>query len=199
MTIMLSRLTNLRPPGSGKTKTIIAMVGAILTQSLQQQKEEQLHKLQPQVQRPGSSKPAPAPPKKKLLICAPSNAAVDELVLRLKEGIQPLNGPRQKINVIRIGRSDAINASVKDVMLDELVRVKLEGTSGEKDKIIQDRDNLHQEAGKVKERLNIVRPAMEAGNYSHPINFGELISDLLFLSIIRSRSSRLSSHLPFLF
>ena len=98
-----------------------------------------------QLQRPGGAKPAPAPPKKKLLICAPSNAAVDELVVRLKEGIQPLNGPRQKINVIRIGRSEAINASVKDVMLDELVRVKMEGTTGEKDKIIQDRDKLHLE------------------------------------------------------
>jgi len=133
-------LTKYSPPGSGKTKTIIAMVGAILTPSLQQQREEQ-NRAPPQIQRSGSKPaPTPAPPKKKLLICAPSNAAVDELVLRLKDGIQPLNGPRQNINVIRIGRSEAINASVKDVMLDELVRVKMEGTGAEKDKILQDRE-----------------------------------------------------------
>lgn len=153
------------PPGSGKTKTIIAMVGALLTQSLREQSQEQ-HRAPPPIQRPGNAKPASSAPKKKLLICAPSNAAVDELVVRLKEGIQPLNGVCQKINVIRIGRSDAINASVKDVMLDELVRVKMEGTTGEKDKLLQDRDDLHKEAGRIKERLNLVRPAMDAARAS---------------------------------
>ncbi|RDL37134.1 Uncharacterized protein BP5553_04567 [Venustampulla echinocandica] len=143
------------PPGSGKTKTIVAMVGALLTQSLQQQTAAMAPV-------PGRAAPPPSnKPKKKLLICAPSNAAVDELVVRLKEGIQPLSGPRQKINVIRIGRSDAINASVKDVMLDELVTRKLEGDNGEKNKLLQDRDKLHQDAGKIKEQLNALRPQMD--------------------------------------
>jgi len=133
------------------------MVGALLTQSLQQQQAE-LARVRPPVQ----GKPAAPPvPKKKLLICAPSNAAVDELVLRLKDGIQPLSGPRQKINVIRIGRSEAINASVKDVMLDELVRMKLEGNNGENNKLINDREKLHKDAGQIKERLNVLRPQMD--------------------------------------
>lgn len=133
------------------------MVGALLTQTLQQQQAEQA-RARPPVQ----GKPVtPPPPKKKLLICAPSNAAVDELVLRLKDGIQPLSGPRQKINVIRIGRSEAINASVKDVMLDELVRMKLEGNNGENNKLINDRDKLHQDAAQIKERLNVLRPQMD--------------------------------------
>jgi senataxin len=146
-----------RPPGSGKTKTIVAMVGALLTQSLQQQQAEQTRARPPVQGKPA----APPAPKKKLLICAPSNAAVDELVLRLKDGIQPLNGPRQKINVIRIGRSEAINASVKDVMLDELVRMKLEGNNGENNKLINDRDKLHKDAAQIKERLNVLRPQMD--------------------------------------
>lgn len=146
-----------RPPGSGKTKTIVAMVGVLLTQSLAQQAEQ----VRARPRGPGESTPAAPPPKKKLLICAPSNAAVDELVVRLKEGVQPLHGPRQKINVIRIGRSDAINASVKDVILDELVRMKLEGDNGEKNKLLQDRDKLHKDAGKIKERLNEIRPQMD--------------------------------------
>ncbi|KUJ23532.1 uncharacterized protein LY89DRAFT_680273 [Mollisia scopiformis] len=145
------------PPGSGKTKTIVAMVGALLTPTLQQQQADQAR-----VRAPTNGQPAKAPPpKKKLLICAPSNAAVDELVVRLKEGIQPLNGPRQKINVIRIGRSDAINAAVKDVMLDELVRIKLEGDDSDKNKLLQARDSLHKEAAQVKERLNVIRPQMD--------------------------------------
>jgi senataxin len=133
------------------------MVGALMTQSLQQQAEQLRARPPAQGQK---NPPAPAP-KKKLLICAPSNAAVDELVLRLKEGIQPLNGPQQKVNVIRIGRSDAINDSVKDVMLDELVRMKMDGDNGEKNKLLNDRDKLHQEAAKIKERLNAIRPQLD--------------------------------------
>lgn len=141
------------------------MVGSLLTQSLEQQAEQV--RARPQGQSIGGAKPALSAPKKKLLICAPSNAAVDELVTRLKEGVQPLNGPRQKISVIRIGRSDAINDSVKDVMLDELVRMKLEGDNGEQNKLLQEKDKLHQEAGKIKERLNEIRPLMDAARASN--------------------------------
>jgi senataxin len=144
------------PPGSGKTKTIVAMVGALLTPILQQQQADQAR-----VRPPTTGKIVPPPgPKKKLLICAPSNAAVDELVARLMEGIQPLTGPRQKINVIRIGRSEAINTAVKDVILDELVRAKLEGDS-DKNKVLEARNSLHKEAGAVKERLNVIRPQID--------------------------------------
>ncbi|EHK97679.1 putative Helicase SEN1 [Glarea lozoyensis 74030] len=147
------------PPGSGKTKTIIAMVGALLTQALQQQ-NAQPRALAPMPGRADKSTPSIGP-KKKLLICAPSNAAVDELVVRLKEGIQPLSGPHQKINVIRIGRSDVANAGVQDVMLDELVRRKMEGDDSG-NKVQQDRDKLHKEAGAIKEQLNALRPQMDA-------------------------------------
>jgi senataxin len=135
------------------------MVGSLLTQTLRDQADQV--RARPQGQAANGAKPTPPAPKKKLLICAPSNAAVDELVVRLKEGVRPMSGPRQKINVIRIGRSDAINASVKDVMLDELVRMKLEGDSGEQNKLLQEKDKLHQEAGKIKERLNEIRPQID--------------------------------------
>lgn len=151
------------PPGSGKTKTIIAMVGTLLTKSLAEQKAAQSRAAAPVSGR--ATAPPFTIPKKKLLICAPSNAAVDELVVRLKKGIvtrteNGMPGKPQKINVIRIGRSDAINTDVKDVMLDELVRQKLEGDDGEKNKLFQDRDKLHQDAAMIKEQLNTIRPQM---------------------------------------
>ena len=62
---------------------------------------------------------------KKLLVCAPSNAAVDELVKRFKEGVKTVDGTSQKLSVIRLGRSDAIDANVLDVTLEELVNAKL--------------------------------------------------------------------------
>ncbi|RDA90651.1 hypothetical protein CP533_6815 [Ophiocordyceps camponoti-saundersi (nom. inval.)] len=143
------------PPGTGKTKTIIAMVGSLLSDQL----------LQKPLGVPvgGPSRPtntANGEKPKKLLVCAPSNAAVDELVLRLKAGIKTKNGRGHAINVLRLGRSDAINAAVKDVTLDELVRKRLEGdTTRENAKA--DRDKLHEEAASIKEKLNELRPKME--------------------------------------
>jgi senataxin len=58
-------------------------------------------------------------------VCAPSNAAVDELVMRFKNGIKTLNGEERKVNIVRLGRSDAINVNVQDVTLDQLVNQKL--------------------------------------------------------------------------
>lgn len=97
---------------------------------------------------------------KKLLVCAPSNAAVDELVLRLKSGIKTTGGKTKNINVLRLGRSDAINAAVKDVTLDELVKARLEG-DGTRENARADREKLHSDAAKIKEELALLRPRLE--------------------------------------
>lgn len=152
-------LTSNRPPGTGKTKTIIAMVGSLLS--------EQLAQVQNGAPVGGVLRPlnAPTPANqqrpKKLLVCAPSNAAVDELVLRLKAGIKTINGKTKPLNVLRLGRSDAINTAVKDVTLDELVRNRLEGDKT-KDKAKAERDKLHEDASKVKDELAEVRERLEA-------------------------------------
>jgi senataxin len=114
----------------------------------------------------GPTRPANAPGgnnqqrPKKLLVCAPSNAAVDELVLRLKAGVKTISGKIRNINVLRLGRTDAINAGVKDVTLDELVKKRLEGDDT-KDKAKADRDKLHEDAAKIKETLSELRPRLE--------------------------------------
>lgn len=97
---------------------------------------------------------------KKLLVCAPSNAAVDELVLRLKTGVKTSTGKTRPINVLRLGRSDAINAAVKDVTLDELVRLRLEGDNT-KDKAKAERDKLHEDAAKIKEKVLEIRTRLD--------------------------------------
>ncbi|KAK0954969.1 DEAD-box type RNA helicase [Friedmanniomyces endolithicus] len=121
------------PPGSGKTKTIVAIVGGLLSQTLGSAGT-------------GSGVTRIAVPKgagggqgvgegagKKLLVCAPSNAAVDELVMRLKGGVTTRNGKRCQINVVRIGRSEAINSQVLDVTMDELVAKRLGGNTSDKE------------------------------------------------------------------
>lgn len=86
------------PPGTGKTKTILGIVGSYF--------------------RGGKTN-------KRLLLCAPSNAAVDELVLRLKGGgaLDPYSGkPIKDLNIVRLGRLDVINQLVKECSLEEQVK-----------------------------------------------------------------------------
>ncbi|OAP61354.1 hypothetical protein AYL99_03557 [Fonsecaea erecta] len=107
------------PPGSGKTKTICALVGAMLTGFVKNQNNSAARSSAiPGVSRPPASS-------KKILVCAPSNAAVDELVMRFKTGVTMLDGTLENISVVRLGRSEVINSNVKDVTLEELVNAKL--------------------------------------------------------------------------
>jgi len=146
------------PPGTGKTKTIIAMVGCLLTGSLGVS-------ARPVVSAAGPAGAATAANgngsgMKKLLVCAPSNAAVDELVLRLKQGVKTSAGNFHKINVIRLGRSDVINMAVKDVGLDELVNKRLQELNvGEKTRA--DVNKLHSDAGEIRDTLMALRSDLQ--------------------------------------
>lgn len=152
------------PPGTGKTKTIIAMVGALLTGNIK------INKPAPVPVRPGpGGTNGEAPMARKLLVCAPSNAAVDELVLRLKAGIKDTNGQMHKINVLRLGRSDAVNQAVKDVTLDELVKEKMDALANQNAGQPSDREKMHQEAGEIKAKMMPLRAALESARESNDI------------------------------
>lgn len=94
-----------RPPGTGKTTTIRGLVREYMSKRWFGKGEakgvpESLHKI---------------------LLCAPSNAAIDELANRVRavgEGVDALS-------VVRVGAEKAINASVKDIYLEYLVDKKL--------------------------------------------------------------------------
>lgn len=108
------------PPGSGKTKTICALVGAMMTGAANKPDSSG-----PRLNAVSVRAPVAFPASKKILVCAPSNAAVDELVMRFKQGVKMTNGSTEKLQVVRLGRSEAINAQVRDVTLEELVLAKL--------------------------------------------------------------------------
>lgn len=100
-----------RPPGTGKTSTILSLIGALCSQRGAVPREH--------------SKTEPA----RLLVAAPSNAAVDELVRRLKDGIRSLYGDIFSPKVVRVGADSAISPSVRDVFFDELVDRQVNSTS----------------------------------------------------------------------
>lgn len=129
------------PPGTGKTKTILGIVGYSLSQQITKNA----------IQVEGKTAESSA----KILICAPSNAAVDELVLRLREGVRNYKGETMPLRVVRLGRSDAVNAAVRDLTLEELVDKELQAKSNdtstdpqlrlEHTKCIAERDKLREE------------------------------------------------------
>lgn len=136
----MNRVANIlyRPPGSGKTKTIVAIVGALLTGQFVEKGTAIARPHMNGQNTVQASKPNTA---KKLLVCAPSNAAVDELVMRFKDGVKSLDGTFHKPSVVRLGRSDAINAKVVDVTLEELVNARLNSTN---EKTLRPGEDLHQ-------------------------------------------------------
>lgn len=113
------------------------------------------------IQKPGSGGPATRTANsKKLLICAPSNAAVDELVMRVKQGVKTLNGRQHGISVVRVGRTDAVNANVMDVTLDELVTHRLAGALGRNKG--EDSSKYYEEHKQTCNKLNDVRAQLDA-------------------------------------
>ena len=139
------------PPGSGKTKTIVAIVGALLTPVLQ--------KGGVTIMQPAAGHPQSRAPSRKMLICAPSNAAVDELVMRFKEGVKTTDGRARAINIVRLGRSDAINANVRDVTLEDLVDKRLNKNTesqakDETHKIMKQHQEVSQKLREARQRLD---------------------------------------------
>lgn len=148
------------PPGSGKTKTIVAIVGALLTSSLRDISKG-VAVARPQLANGNNQRSPTLSASKKLLICAPSNAAVDELVMRFKEGVKTIDGEFHKLSIVRLGRSDAINANVIDVTLEELVNAKLNIANGKKTSSGEDIHKIMMEHKSTSEDLNNVRGKLD--------------------------------------
>jgi senataxin len=105
---------NFRPPGTGKTSTICGLVAAYLSKRSRPATTVNVGR---------TNAPTDKWSLKKLLVCAPSNAAIDEVAHRIKEGARVVDGRATK--VVRIGADKTINISVKDISLDYLVEQKL--------------------------------------------------------------------------
>lgn len=104
------------PPGTGKTSTICGLVEAFLL-------KRRLPSTSIHVGR--SSTQADKGPVQKVLLCAPSNAAIDEVASRLKEGCRGTHKRGTPIKVVRIGHDRSLDVSVMDISLDYLVEQKI--------------------------------------------------------------------------
>lgn len=151
------------PPGSGKTKTIVAIVGALLSGQFE---DKGIAINRPQTHNARVQQVEKAAVSKKLLVCAPSNAAVDELVMRFKEGVKTLNGDLQKPAVVRLGRSDAISMKVRDVTLEELVNEKLNISKSKQSGSGEDIHQIMMAHRATCDEVNVLRATMDANKAS---------------------------------
>ncbi|GEQ71836.1 hypothetical protein JCM33374_g5522 [Metschnikowia sp. JCM 33374] len=136
------------PPGTGKTKTILGIVGHFLS-STAVNPNTIIAPISNTQSSSDDSKPV-----SKVLICAPSNAAVDELVVRLKDGVVNDSGNKTVPKIVRLGRPDAMNASVRHLSLEELIEGQLKARTAsaaidpnirlEHNKCISERDRLRE-------------------------------------------------------
>ncbi|KAF7684672.1 hypothetical protein TCON_0137 [Astathelohania contejeani] len=88
------------PPGTGKTKTIIGIVSAFMS---------------------GKLDVGRITGKSRVLICAPSNAAVDDITRKIGQGIDDLNGKKIFPNLIRFGVSNSQNNNIRKFTLENLI------------------------------------------------------------------------------
>ncbi|KAG0038349.1 DEAD-box type RNA helicase [Podila clonocystis] len=115
------------PPGTGKTKTILGLVGALLADGSRARSAPAV------LSSKATDRPLKTGTESRILVCAPSNAAIDEIVKRLKVGIRNSSGMTFIPKVVRVGNLDSVNAEAKDVVLETLIAKELESASTSKD------------------------------------------------------------------
>lgn len=100
------------PPGTGKTKTVLAILSALLAQVANPGK--------------GFSSSTALENKRHILVCAPSNAAVDELALRiLKNGLWDKDGNIYHPSVLRVGVSKSTDPDMAKISFDVSLERKM--------------------------------------------------------------------------
>ncbi|NWV10108.1 SETX helicase, partial [Ptilonorhynchus violaceus] len=118
------------PPGTGKSKTIVGLLSRVLRENTRNEKTA----------RKKNSKIKP----NRFLVCAPSNAAVDELmkkiIIAFKEKCQNKQEPLGNcgdIKLVRLGAEKSINSEVRGFSLDKQVEHRMKRKPGDCDQDVQ--------------------------------------------------------------
>jgi senataxin len=130
---------------------------------------------------------------RKALVCAPSNAAIDEVAKRIKDGVWKADGSKMIPNVVRLGADASINVSVRDISLEELVEERLSRTNSNHSEAATEIATLRVELLRVKQLRQEKLDEMQSSKTSST-RIMELEQDLKALSSKRIQlSSRLTT------
>jgi hypothetical protein len=100
------------PPGTGKTKTIVGIIGSVL--------------MTPNRDR-----------RKRVLVCAASNRAVDEVAVRIKGGLwDPFRNAMEEVSLVRFVSQDKAIPVLTSFTLEALAKRRREGREAHNDQVI---------------------------------------------------------------
>eukprot|EP01054_Gregarina_sp_Poly1_P007747 Gregarina_sp_Poly_1__7746@NODE_437_length_8436_cov_88_556936_g357_i0_p1_GENE_NODE_437_length_8436_cov_88_556936_g357_i0NODE_437_length_8436_cov_88_556936_g357_i0_p1_ORF_typecomplete_len1561_score295_83AAA_12/PF13087_6/9e53AAA_11/PF13086_6/2_6e50AAA_30/PF13604_6/1_5e17AAA_19/PF13245_6/6_3e12AAA_19/PF13245_6/2_1e02UvrDhelicase/PF00580_21/1_8e08Viral_helicase1/PF01443_18/4_2e02Viral_helicase1/PF01443_18/0_00022ResIII/PF04851_15/4_3e07PhoH/PF02562_16/0_51PhoH/PF02562_16/0_26T2SSE/PF00437_20/0_032Ruv len=163
------------PPGTGKTKTLLAIIAGIFA-------------MRGAFTKPSSGAGSSTPGggsllQKKLLVCAPSNAAVDEIAARiLKDGIVRLakdasghwtqNGEPFYPSCLRVGKPNRITRDeVKEISLEETLANENQNLKGRKiEQMKNDLQRISNRLDAIEEELSAHNLAVEAAALNSDTN-----------------------------
>jgi senataxin len=122
------------PPGTGKTFTVAGIIATILRD---REKAKTLDK-------------------KRVLVCAPSNAAVDELLLRISSnGLIDQNGRRYFPKIVRLGVKSRISEEISLLFIDNIVEKEIRNRQNNLEQ------NYREQYAKLSRELEITQKEIE--------------------------------------
>ncbi|NXX91896.1 SETX helicase, partial [Centropus bengalensis] len=139
------------PPGTGKSKTIVGLLTRVLSENTRNEQATQKICLKMKPNR--------------VLVCAPSNAAVDELMKKIILAFKGKCRNRQNplgncgdINLVRMGAEKAINSEVRRFSLDKQVEHRMKRRPADCDQDIQKKkEALDQQLDKLSRQRAMLR------------------------------------------
>ena len=173
------------PPGTGKTTTIIGIVSALLSLRPNFNQGHLINLSRKDLFKTSSEH---------ILICAPSNAAVDELVRRFRASAKTNN-----VNIIRLGTLEGVHESVRDMTLDQLVDNRLSNDT-EYNRILKDnslftdRKQLEELKFQIRQKYD-KRDAMEAALPSHATENPEIMALEEEIDMLGLQKAKLWQHI----
>ncbi|XP_046396378.1 probable helicase senataxin isoform X2 [Ischnura elegans] len=136
------------PPGTGKTKVIITLIMEMFGfdgKTLSQQRKDN--------QTP------------KILLCAPSNAAIDNVVLKLLH-LRTSLPKENRFRLVRVGRLESMNPHVRDISLQELTSKEIKNSTNNSN----DSEALELHISTLQAKLNSILMALETVRARNDIN-----------------------------
>jgi len=144
------------PPGTGKTFTLIGMIKGMFLN--------------------WDTKQSPL----KILICAPSNGAIDEIARRLhneRHFLTKCSNFKRSLRMVRIGQLNQMHADVKKMALDELVDANMTNLTDENTKINQ--VMINDLKNKISEKDDLIMQSQANGDKSKANGYSQEVNQLL--------------------
>ena len=157
------------PPGTGKTHTILALLNVLHVIHFQRYYHALLQKLAPR-QMMGRAEIGALETrqhKPRLLVCAPSNAAVDEILNRvMRDGFKDARCQNYNPNICRIGAGEAVvHEGVREVLVQNQAKKFLTMSQGEWQAAIQ---RCESEKSQLENEMMIMKETLDRSGVLEP-------------------------------